>query len=173
MKFFLFLVLSTSALADEAVSYTWWNGDDESQVWVDSRRIAKLELPKVIVKGISQSPRVTLVPVSSRAARASLRKGMLPKSLSRNQLVFTNARNGGVAMVLVGNVIVRLKDGVDGRAWSESHHLAIVEKISYEPNTYIIATAAGLPALKLANALRIEANVKSAEPLWWMEMTRK
>lgn len=152
------LFFSAIALSQGQSSYTWFEGDTPRTVWLDTNWGARLEYPK----NKNSAPRVTFVRLTRGA------KNLEP--------VFRNSKTTGGRMVLPGNVVVRFKSEVTAeevKKWVTSKNSEIVDKIKWEPNTYVITSIAGLATLELANRVRGDDEVIGAEPVWWTENVKK
>lgn len=155
----------------EPSQYVWHENGNEMKIWVDPTKMAKLEYPSNAPK--SASPRVTLFD-TDEATKAGLEKGRMPKRVSGKTLVFRDAPDGGRRMVATGNVLVRFQEGFRESAvqgWAKARKTVVVEKVSTEPNTFIIASAPGTIAIGLANDWRADGNVVGIEPIWWKELS--
>lgn len=164
-----FALLFCGLALSETAKLQWWDGEDEATVWVEPRFTAKIEF----LKGSHSNPKVTLVEVKSRNQQRELGKLAMPRALRSQYHVFRNAENGGQKMVATGSVLVRFSPEMDEAAvkgWAAERKVEIVEKVTFQPNAYVLFSEPGLPAIRVANEWRKIRGVIGAEPVWWREV---
>jgi hypothetical protein len=121
-------------------------------------------------KILEERPGVVFWKVEDENIKLELNKGNLPRSLGSNfSPVF---KSGPARMTLPGGVILFFKNGVDGVKWISAKGLEVKQKLNYG-NAYLIKSSPGLPSLELANSLKDDPDIDSAEPNWWREVRLK
>jgi hypothetical protein len=100
----------------------------------------------------------------------------LPRPLSVSARVSPVFREGGSPlgrlMALPGGVVVELRPGWDAprvSLWAAEHGLAVDQRLALRGNWYVLKTAPGLEALRVANQLQESGEVVSASPNWWRQ----
>lgn len=166
-------------------SYVWYDGDSPRRVWLDPQVVAVFEDPD---GSASQSVRSIAPQAQQLPSRTpGLRLWRLPQNGSSTvrslQALEPDARVSpvlrdspsarGSMRALPGGVIVYLDPDLSGEqasAWLQQQNLQLQRQLFAGQNVFLVETAAGLPALELANQLRQQPGVVAAMPDWWQEL---
>jgi hypothetical protein len=138
----------------------WYDGDLRRPLWADATLQAEFSGPAA---------------EKSRVLRpAGLSKDGATSAVSP---VFRDRAGGqGQPRALPGGVIVRLREGTTDaqrQALFAKHGLQPVREQSGGTGAWLVAAAAGLPSLELANRLHESGDFAGASPNWWQPRTRK
>jgi hypothetical protein len=165
--------------------YTWYDGDQPRQVWLDEELIAEFGAGGKTDTMRSVSPQAQEVPTDQRGVRL----WRVPAGSARALAQLRSAEAGKYSPVLrdgtdaqarmralPGNVIVHLNPSwseAQVSAWLEQKGLEPVRKLSFGTNVYLLRSAPGLESLELANRLYESGEVVAAIPEWWQEVTTR
>ena len=164
--------------------YTWYDGDQPRQVWVDPALVAEFAAggngSKTVRSLAPQARDVTGKQRGIRLWQVETDPVQTARSLGSSKAVgeFSPVLRDGSSTearmrALPGNVIVHLRPGIgegEVQAWMQERQLRVLRKLDFAPNAYLIASEPGLESLELANSLRRHSEVSAAMPNWWVEV---
>lgn len=170
---------------DLTESYTWHDGEREHTVWLHPGFLAEFSTrpaadspvrdvaPQASVA--SEHGAIRVWRVEGTAAREALRgvRSDGPAEGRYSPVFFNNPRGAGEMRALPGGVIVTLDptwEEARARRWLENRGHTVERRLRSRANTFLVATAPGLDALRLANALSEADGVLAAFPNWWRPM---
>lgn len=186
------LALATSASRQTTVApaisdtiYVWYDGDQPRRAWLDPDWLASFD---VLEPEAEQAMR-SIAPPAAAPARDYMGMQLWPvANQSANTIRSLQALEPGVRLspvlrdgpsanaplrALPGGVILHLDPELSAeqaQQWLQDQELEVVEKLSFGRNVFLIASAAGLETLQLANRLRTRHGVVAASPDWWQEL---
>ena len=171
------------------VSFTWHDGDQERQVWLDPELVAEFSPSSAGENKVKQAnPQAQPLATGPRGIRLwRMMGGIGADSISRRMntaapheifspVLHDAASNAGPMRLLPGNVIVHLNPAWNQgtiQNWLNAKKLVAVEQLEFGPNIFLIKTGAGLEALETANRIYESGEVVAAYPNWWVEMHKK
>lgn len=165
--------------------YTWYDGDQPRQVWLDQELIAEFGAGGKTGAMRSVAPAAQEVPTDQRGIRLWRVPADSARALQRMRStedgkyspVLRDAADPQARMrALPGNVIVHLNPSWDEAQvadWFKKQQLEPVRKLSFGSNAYLVRSAPGLESLELANRLYESGEVVAAMPEWWQEVTTR
>lgn len=171
--------------------YTWVDTDGEHTVWLDPEYLAEfrpgpagasaiqtLDVKAKIAGRPASNVRVWKVSDGDSAEvklLAEKARAVAPEGTFSP--LFRRSPDGtGALMALPGGVIVRFNPAWNEeqvRRWFAEHMLIPERRVPVKGQTWVVPSAAGLPALELAERLHSEAGVIAAYPDWWIERRRR
>lgn len=192
----LFLLLAGSACAApsgptdssepaQMQRYTWYDGDQPRQVWLDPQVVAifgdaddsAAETVRSMAPAAEQLPtrtpglRLWRLPQGSGSALRRLQA--LEPDVHVSPVLRDSPSAGGAMRALPGGVIVYLDpswNSEQARDWLHNQELQPQRQLSAGRNAFLVETEPGLAALELANQLRQQPGVIAAMPDWWQEL---
>ncbi|MEE8379670.1 MAG: hypothetical protein V3R49_04795 [Gammaproteobacteria bacterium] len=170
-------------------SYTWYDGDRERTVWLNSQLVAEFnphaESRDILKEAYSSAEEV----LSQRASIRIWKMGnnVTAKSAIQNlksssvgsqysPVLHDGASASGGMRALPGNIIVHLNPSWDKslvELWLKNNNLEVVRLLNIGPNILVIKSGAGLVSLDAANKLYESGEVVAAYPDWWKEVVTK
>ena len=180
---------ATAKSAKLKLSYTWYDGNREQKVWLNTQLVAEFNpVPEGEKSVKSAYPSAKIM--SPRHEQAGIRlwqldntSGTAPRNIKARHpegkysaVLHDGPSSNSRMRALPGNVIVYFDHKWNEKAvnsWLKSRKLEVVKKLDIGPNIYVIKTAPGLEALDVANALYKLGEVKAAFPDWWQEVTTR
>lgn len=167
--------------------YAWHDGEREQAVWLNPALVAEFGTQSESESGVKRAyPAASVEPGSRGIARIWRVEGDLGQVMQAARAanpagkyspVFSDgADSSGRKRALPGGIIVAFKpDWTEARviAWAAQQGLPVESKLEIGPNVYVLKTDAGLVALDSANRIRRSAEVVSAQPNWWVEVTTR
>lgn len=175
------IAVSMGVKPTPALALEWHDGDKTLKLWPQKNLVAEFSERPILsrsfrVKSMKEQGKTRILNLGSeKAAVQSLRKARSGETPQANYSeVFADDREGGHLRALPGNVIVQFEETLseaDIEKWVKTRDLKIVEKLGFQPNTYLIASQPGLASLELANRLYGQEGVLQSSPNWWIEMS--
>lgn len=170
-------------------TYVWYDGDRQRTVWLNPNLLAEFSPGPADTSAVRQTFPTAREVLSKQAAVRlwQLDGDTLAKTAvvelrdanpsGRFSPVFHDGSAGaGRKRALPGNIIVYFKPAWNPaqiERWARDKQLAIVEKMRFGQNIYVIKTDPGLEALQTANRLYESGEVMAAFPNWWKEVTTR
>jgi hypothetical protein len=171
------------------VSYTWHDGDQERQVWLNPELVAEFSPSPAGESKVKQAnPQAQALATGPRGVRLwRMMGGVSSDALARRMktagpggtfspVLHDAASDAGALRLLPGNVIVHLNPAWDPgtiQNWLVVKKLVVVEQLEFGQNIFLIKTGAGLEALETANRIYESGEVVAAYPNWWVEMHKR
>lgn len=169
------------------MSYAWHDGEREQAAWLNPALVAEFGTQPESESGVKRAyPAASPEPGSRGIARIWRVEGDLGQVMQAARAanpagkyspVFSDgADSSGRKRALPGGIIVAFKpDWAEAQvtAWAAQQGLPVESKLEIGPNVYVLKTDAGLAALDAANRIRRSAEVVSAQPNWWVEVTTR
>ncbi|MDH4216037.1 MAG: hypothetical protein OEV23_03970 [Gallionella sp.] len=170
-------------------SYTWYDGNRERKVWLNTQLVAEFNPDPQGEKAVKSAYanaktfavrrkqtgiRIWQLDDTAGVASANI-KARHPQG-KYSPVLHDGASSDSRMRALPGNVIVYFDPKWDEKtvnSWLSARKFEAVKKLGVGPNVYVIKTGPGLEALDIANALYRIGEVKAAFPDWWQEVTTR
>jgi hypothetical protein len=182
-------IASASTVPQLSQSFVWYDGNREHKVWLNPNVVAEFNPSQQgTTAARSADANAKMLPLKrsqgsvrlwqmNNTGDVAVRSLTTSNTAGKYSPVFHDGPTSSGAMrALPGNVIVYLNPTWDAAAvanWVKSRKLEVVKKLEIGPNIYVIKTAPGLEALKVANALYLSGEVAAAFPDWWKEVSTR
>ncbi|EHQ07891.1 S8 family serine peptidase [Leptonema illini] len=169
----------------EALPYVYYDGDTQRTIYLRPDLLAEFGDSKAVTKADpSASPlknqgMAVIYRVSDSGVKTKIRQGTFSRSINGAVVseVFSSSPGGGALSALPGNIIIQFKDDqtrTQINAFLQARSLPVVRTMQIGVSEfYVVKSTPGIASLETANQLRLLPEVKSAQPDWWREVSRR
>ena len=170
-------------------SYTWYDGDRERAVWLNSQLVAEFNPHAGSLDAFKEaySSAEEVLPQHASIRLWKMGNNVTAKSAIQNlksrymdgqysPIFHDGGYASGGMRALPGNIIVHLNPSWDKTlvdAWLENNKFEVVRLLNIGPNILVIKSVSGLVSLEIANKIYESGEVVAAYPDWWKEVVTR
>jgi hypothetical protein len=159
---------------DTKKEYVYYDGSSKVTIYLEPNLLAEFgntDTGKAHSRNLQPVKKMGMVKIwniDGSSLSRNLAEGKTANLTRSTSPVFSE---GGRLTALPGGIVVKLKKDTNANSWAKSKGIN-VEPLGI-PNYYKIPTEPGLASLEWANSLKEDADVESATPNWWKEVSKR